>query len=66
MRYFCLLPFLFGVRTLALSTGNPAVLESEVKLDRREVKQIAWRARMWGWSNRWIHRYAFNLGWKRP
>ncbi len=58
MRLFCLLPFLFGVRTVGLSRGNPDVLVSEVKLGRKEVKRIASRARLLGWSNSWIHRYA--------
>jgi len=62
MRYFCLLPYLFGVRTLALSKENPAVLTAEVKLGREEVRSIAWRAGILGWSNRWIRRYATNLG----
>jgi len=58
MRLFCLLPFLFGVRTVGLSRGNPNVLLSEVKLGRDEVRRIAGRARVLGWSNSWIHRYA--------
>jgi len=62
MRYFCLLPYLFGVRTLALSRENPAVLVSEVKLGREEVRSIAWRAGVWGWSNGWVRRYAAKLG----
>jgi farnesyl-diphosphate farnesyltransferase len=62
MRLFCLLPFLFGVRTLALSRANPDVLVSEAKLGRDEVKTIARRAKIWGWSNSWIHRYAAGLG----
>jgi farnesyl-diphosphate farnesyltransferase len=62
MRIFCLLPFLFGVRTVALSRGNPDVLVSEAKLERGEVKTIARRAKLWGWSNSWIHRYAADLG----
>lgn len=61
MRYFCLLPFLFGVRTLALSRGNPAVLVSEVKLGRQEVRAIAGKARVWSWSNSWIRRQASAL-----
>jgi farnesyl-diphosphate farnesyltransferase len=61
MRRFCLLPFLFGVRTVALSRGNPKVLDSEVKLSRDEVKGIAGKVALWGWSNRWIHRYAAAL-----
>ncbi|TFH61482.1 MAG: hypothetical protein E4G90_09610 [Gemmatimonadales bacterium] len=62
MRRFCLLPFLFGIRTVALSRANPAVLVSEVKLDRNEVRRIASRATLFGWSNRWIRRYAAEIG----
>jgi len=62
MRYFCLLPFFFGVRTVALSRGNQNVLASEVKLDRAEVRSIAAQTKLWGWSNRWIRRYAKELG----
>ncbi len=62
MRYFCLLPYLFGVRTVALSRGNPNVLDSEVKLDRVEVRSIAAQTKLWGWSDRWIRRYGRELG----
>jgi farnesyl-diphosphate farnesyltransferase len=62
MRFFCLLPFFFGVRTVALSRGNPRVLVSEVKLDRAEVRAIAARTKLMGWSNRWVHSYARRLG----
>ncbi|MGD2122720.1 MAG: squalene/phytoene synthase family protein [Gemmatimonadota bacterium] len=62
LRYFCLLPFFFGVRTVALSRSNAKVLVSEVKLEREEVRAIAARTRVWGWSDRWIRRYAARLG----
>jgi len=58
MRFFCILPFLFGVRTVALSRGNPRVLAAEVKLSREEVKTFARRAAVWGWSDRWVRRTA--------
>ena len=61
MRLFCLLPFFFGIRTVALSRDNPEVLLSEVKLGRNEVKTIATRARLRGWSNAWIRRYSAHL-----
>ena len=61
MRYFCLLPYFFGVRTLALSKENPEVLTAEVKLRREEVRAIAWRTRLLGWSNRWIRSYSADL-----
>jgi len=62
MRFFCLLPFFFGVRTVALSRANTEVLASEVKLDRAEVRAIAARTKLLGWSNRWISRYGQELG----
>jgi farnesyl-diphosphate farnesyltransferase len=62
LRYFCLLPFFFGVRTVALSRSNPEVLVSEVKLNRAEVRAIAARTRLLGWSDRWIHSHAARLG----
>ena len=58
LRFFCLLPYFFGVRTLALSRNNPAVLLSEVKLSRGEVRSIATRTRLLGWSNAWISGYS--------
>jgi phytoene/squalene synthetase len=58
MRYFCLLPYFFGIRTLALSRGNEKVLESEVKLSRAEVRSVAARSRLWSFSNAWIRRYG--------
>jgi farnesyl-diphosphate farnesyltransferase len=66
MRFFCLLPFFFGVRTLALSRRNPDVLVAEVKLDRAEVRTIGQRARIWGWWDRWIRNYGKNLGMDGP
>ena len=62
IRLFCLLPYLFAVRTLAISRANPAVFEREVKLERAEVTGILRDARAWGWSNRWIERTAKRLG----
>jgi farnesyl-diphosphate farnesyltransferase len=61
MRFFCLLPYLFGVRTVALSRGDPAVLKSEVKLARAEVRHITRWAGLLGWSDRWIQGFAEKL-----
>jgi len=66
MRYFCLLPYLFGVRTVALSRSNPRVLDSEVKLARREVRRIAARTRLLGWSDLWIRACSRRLGAPKP
>lgn len=61
IRLFCLLPFFFGLKTLAVSRGNPRVLDAEVKISRREVRAIARRAALFGPSNSWIGRYARRL-----
>lgn len=61
VRLFCLLPYLFAVRTLAVSRGNPDVFRNEVKIDRTEVRRIVRDARLMGWSNGWIRRYASRL-----
>jgi farnesyl-diphosphate farnesyltransferase len=61
IRLFCLLPYLFAVRTLAASRGNARVFSGEVKIGRDEVVRITRAARLCGWSNAWIHRYAASL-----
>jgi farnesyl-diphosphate farnesyltransferase len=61
IRLFCALPYFFALRTLALSRGNPRVFRGEVKIDRREVRGITAAARLLGWSNGWIRRYAAKL-----
>ena len=61
VRIFCVLPYLFAVRTLAVSKGNRAVFREEVKIDRSEVRSIVRDARLFGWSNRWIERYSAEL-----
>ena len=62
IRLFCLLPYLFAVRTLAVSRGNRAVFREEVKIGRQEVRRIVRAAWLRGWSNGWIGRYAEKLG----
>lgn len=61
VRLFCLLPLLFAVRTLAISRSNPDVLTRETKMTRREVERITRRAKVMGFSNRWIERYCGRL-----
>ena len=61
VRLFCLLPLLFAVRTLALSRGNPDVLERETKMTRGEVVAITRKAWTLGFSNRWIDWYCRRL-----
>jgi len=61
VRVFCVLPYLFAVRTLAVSRGNRAVFHEEVKIDRGEVRRIVRDARLFGWSNLWIEQYSAKL-----
>jgi farnesyl-diphosphate farnesyltransferase len=61
IRQFCLLPYLFAVRTLALSRKNPRVFHEETKITRPEVKKIVFWTRMMGWSDGWVRRYAARL-----
>jgi farnesyl-diphosphate farnesyltransferase len=61
IRVFCILPYLFAVRTLAVSKNNRAVFREEVKIDRSEVLSIVRQARLFGWSNRWIEQYSAML-----
>jgi len=61
IRLFCLLPYLFAVRTLALSRGNGRVFQSEIKVPRSEIRRIAGAARLLGWSNGWVKLYAARL-----
>jgi farnesyl-diphosphate farnesyltransferase len=56
IRVFCILPFLFAVRTVEMSLGNPDVFTSEVKLSRPQVRRIARRTRLLASSNAWIRK----------
>ena len=61
VRLFCLLPYLFAVRTLAISRGNPRVFHEETKIGRSDVTAIVRGARLFGWSNGWIRWYGARL-----
>ncbi len=61
VRLFCQLPYLFAVRTLAISRANPKVFEEETKITRTEVKRIYAWSKLMGWSNRWMGWYAARL-----
>jgi farnesyl-diphosphate farnesyltransferase len=61
IRLFCLLPYFFAVRTLAVSRANPHVFRSETKISRAEVRRIAAATRWCGWSNRWVAWYSNKL-----
>lgn len=61
VRLFCMLPLFFAVRTLALSRGNPDVLQRETKMTRAEVIAVTRNAKLLGLSNRWIDWYCGSL-----
>ena len=61
VRLFCMLPLFFAVRTLALSRGNPDVLERETKMTRAEVIAVTRNAKLLGFSNRWVDWYCRRL-----
>ena len=61
IRRFCLLPYLFAVRTLAISRRNPRVFEEETKISRPEVRRIVFWSRLLGASDRWVDWYAERL-----
>ena len=61
IRLFCLLPWFFAVRTLAISRSNPKVFEEETKITRSEVKRIYLWTRLLGRSNAWVAWYARRL-----
>ncbi|MDT8341338.1 MAG: squalene/phytoene synthase family protein [Longimicrobiales bacterium] len=61
IRLFCLLPYLFAVRTLALSRRNPRVFQEETKITRRDVRRITAWARLLGGSDRWVAWYGRRL-----
>lgn len=61
VRLFCMLPWLFAVRTLAISRANPNVLLEETKITRDEVRRITVAAQRFGWSNLWLRWYSARL-----
>ena len=61
IRVFCLLPYFFAVRTLALVGNDPRVFREEAKITRAEVHRIVRAVRLLGWSNRWVAWYSGHL-----
>jgi len=61
IRLFCLLPYFFAVRTLAVSRGNARVFEEETKIRREEVRRIVGASRLLGWSHAWVRWYSARL-----
>jgi farnesyl-diphosphate farnesyltransferase len=57
IRLFCIWPLLFAVRTLALSRNNPAVIASEAKITRPQVRRIVTVSSLIWWSNRLLGFY---------
>ena len=61
VRLFCMLPWFFAVRTLAISKANPQVFHAETKITRADVRRIARNARLFGRSNLWLSWYGERL-----
>ncbi len=61
IRLACMWPLLFAVKTLAISRDNEAVIRSEAKMGRKQVRRIVQHTKLLGWSNRWLRRYYFTL-----
>ena len=61
MRLMCAWPLLFAARTLAISRGNAAVLHSEAKISRAQVRAIMRNTALFGWSNHWLEWYYRRL-----
>lgn len=61
VRLFCMLPWFFAVRTLAISRANPQVFHEETKITRSEVRRITLQARLLGRSNTWLRWYGRRL-----
>lgn len=61
VRLFCILPYLFAVKTLAISRENPRVFHEETKITRSQVRRIVLWARILGGSDRWLAWYARRL-----
>jgi farnesyl-diphosphate farnesyltransferase len=51
IRLFCIWPLLFAVKTLSLSRNNPAVIASEAKITRSQVKRIVAISSLIWWSD---------------
>lgn len=61
LRLACMWPLFFAAKTLAISRRNRAVLNSEAKITRAEVKQIIFDTQVGGWSNTWMEQYFERL-----
>ncbi len=61
MRLMCAWPLMFAARTLAVSRGNPAVLASEAKIPREDVRRIMRSTAALGRCNSWLRWYYAHL-----
>ncbi len=61
VRLFCLLPYFFAVRTLAVSRDDPRVFHEETKIGRGDVRRIVRASRLLGWSDAWVGWYSRRL-----
>ncbi len=61
IRLSCIWPLFFAAKTLAISSNNPEVIRSEVKISRQNVREIVQKTTLFGWSNTWLRYYYNNL-----
>ncbi|MEA3308787.1 MAG: squalene/phytoene synthase family protein [Chloroflexota bacterium] len=61
IRLACMWPLFLATKTLALSRNNPAVLLSEAKITRADVRSIILNTKLFGWSNSWLRYYYQQL-----
>lgn len=61
IRLACMWPLFFAVKTLALSRNNIHVILQEVKMTRKDVKDIMRQTTLMGWSNKWLNKYYETL-----
>ncbi|MBM4311041.1 MAG: hypothetical protein FJ119_08865 [Deltaproteobacteria bacterium] len=61
IRLFCIWPLLFAVKTLALSRNNPAVISSEAKITRPQVRRIVIVSSLIWWSDSLLGLYYRRL-----
>ena len=57
IRLFCIWPLLFAVKTLAVSRNNSAVIATEAKITRPQVKRIVAISSLIWWSDFLLGRY---------
>jgi farnesyl-diphosphate farnesyltransferase len=54
-------PLCFALKTLAISRDNPEVIRGQVKISRRDVREIMQATSVFGLSDRWLRDYCSRL-----